>query len=219
MSTDDMDGVRGLQGLLKRLGLIKGTADTVIDYLVHEPAENVLPQVGQHAAGDGNVQVGGDLHVTCDMAPAPAQQAVYIAAVIRQLMETIEPPPRPHPKNLEPYQIDEKLNFNHVRRYRRLIEESSTEFHSVDGAYDALAATSYPSRLVVQRYLRSRYLNIRAETPEATSDVILQTLIAEIKSKVETVRGVPAEWVSPCCDQIVAHAFVECTVLEDPNVG
>lgn len=186
-----------------------------------DPEATVLPRqipLHQHLTGNGNLQVGGDINISVPQ--HRSQQAFYIAKVIQYLADNIEPL-APSNRTLTPFEIVDKITFNGVQRYRRLIEESSTDIHAVEGAYDSLAASSYPrTRTIIQRHLRSKYNSLRAEHHVASSDEILQMILKELKALARNADGLPAEVVDPCCDIIVAHAFVECTILETPpHVG
>jgi hypothetical protein len=128
----------------------------------------------------------------------------------------------PGARVLAPFDIEAKIEHNHVVSHRDyLIRYYSTYGLAVESAYDALAMASYPSeRSSIQRFLRSRYDVLKARLGQASSDHILAQLIDGLKTVAVEVPDVPLEDVEPCCDMIVAHAFVECTVLEAPkNAG
>lgn len=174
----------------------------------------VESRVVQRIEGNQNLQVAGDLSLTIARRPP---QPVYLIAVIRKLEEVLPLPPQGN-KTLISFDIDRKITFNEIERYRNFIQQASTDFYTVDGAYDALAVAAYPTaKIFIQRYLRSQYRNLRAQDPTRSSDEILERLIAELKALARDAEGVPPELISDCCDIIVAHAFVECTVLESPS--
>lgn len=169
----------------------------------------------QSIEGDNNLQVGGDLHVTLPAVRVP--QPVYVVQVIRKLDEVLEQPEQRRREYGKPAEVEEKLSFNHVNGFREFILEYGTYGHAVEGAYRSLGNSDPSIVRRVTAFIRSLYYDIAAESPVPSSDVILRRLIDILRSRVGQVPDVPAEQVDPCCNMLVAHAFVNCTILKHPN--
>lgn len=164
----------------------------------------------QEICGDGNVQVAGNLNVA--LPRATRAQPMHMVRVIRKLDELVDEQARRHYGN--PSEVDEKLEFNGVVAYKPFILEYGTYGHAVEGAYKALNDNDPGIAQRVTRFIRSLYRSLDAQRPPLASDEILRSLINDLYERLGNVPDVPAEEVEPSCNMIVAHAFVNCTVLK-----
>lgn len=165
----------------------------------------------QHITGSNNTQVGGDLNL---VVPKSHALPTSVVKVILKLDEVLDQPNFPRGNNCDPSDIAEKLTYNDVTAFRQFIEEYGSYGYAVEGAYSALQNSDPQIASRVSRYVRSLYIDIAAETPRPGSDAILRRLVDTLRERVGAVADVPAEQVDPCCSMLVAHAFVNCRVLE-----
>lgn len=164
----------------------------------------------QEVHGDGNLVVGRDLTVTL---PRVARALpLHMVRVIRKLDEMVdEQARRDYGK---PSEVEEKLAFNEVVRFKSFILEYGTYGHVVEGAYQALNNSEPGISQRVTRFIRSLYKGIETRKPALSSDDILQQLISTLYERAGDVPDVPAEEIEPSCNMLVAHAFLNCTVLK-----
>lgn len=164
----------------------------------------------QEIHGDGNVQIGGDLNVT--IPTAARAKPLNLLRVIRKLDEIVDADARRAFGN--PSEVQDKLTFNGVTRYRKFIEHYGTYGHAVEGAYAAINNTEPRVAERVTRFIRSLYNDLEEAVPPLSSDEILGQLIHTLYTRLGEVPDVAAEEIEPSCRMLVAHAFISCTVLK-----
>lgn len=164
----------------------------------------------QELHGDGNVQVAGDMNVT--IAAVTRAQPSNLLLVIRKLDEIVDAEARRAFGT--PSEVEEKLTFNGVTRYRKFIEHYGTYGHAVEGAYTALNNTDPKVTGRVTRFIRALYDDLDEAEPPLSSDEILRELIDTLRTRVGEIPGLAAEEIEPSCRMLVAHAFISCTVLK-----
>jgi len=166
----------------------------------------------QSITGDHNLQVAGSLHVVLPLRSVP--QPTSVVLVIRKLDEVLADSGRLRRDYGDPIEIDNKLSLNQVELYRRFILDYGRYGHAVEGAYSALNATDPSVGRRVTGFIRSLYRDIEASEVGLTSDKILRSLIERLRERAGQVPDVPAEQLDPACSILIAHAFVNCTILE-----
>ncbi len=133
-----------------------------------------------------------------------------------------------------PPEIEEKINFNNVIKYRPLIETNYSEngFY-IDAAYEALDFDTPGRKKIFLGFINSLYLTTLGEYQmkyptiaklevirNNADNIIVQvinTLLLRIANNSASIEHISSESVEYNVIAIVCHAFVDCKVLENPN--
>lgn len=133
-----------------------------------------------------------------------------------------------------PPEIEEKLKFNNVVRYRPLIESNFSEnaFY-LDAAYEALDYDTPGRKKQFLRFLNSVYLSVLGEYLEKNAKIdklqtirdnadniivsVINTILMRIVNNNDAIEHISVESIEYNVIAIVCHAFVDCKVLENPN--
>lgn len=189
--------------------------------------------------GNYNQQAGGDITNNHIIYEAPEQiltrlPSLMSAAALR-LAATIQNTPPPPPQTPHPYSINQKIEYNSVRAYRKWIDDYGIYGFAVEAAYNGVDATIPGSRTKILRHIWTKYTDIRTDlvfkhidSIKSQEDEILiirksadsiihevrQIVAQEIKSSPE--QGLVVEDVNFSANAITCHAFIHCHILDRP---
>lgn len=167
----------------------------------------------QRVKGSDNVVSGRDITVVYQAGSGPRPE--YLWKVIDALAKKLDE--EPSARSLHPFDIDEKIQFNRIARFEQHIKDNSEAHWLVEDAYkNAEAAAGTRVRSAIYRFLRNEVSFLKAKTPAATGDDVLERILEKVRDMIGTPESVPAEDVLPCCDMIVVHAFTACVFLRAP---
>lgn len=137
-------------------------------------------------------------------------------------------------KRILPPEIEEKISFNNVIKYKPLIETNFSEngFY-LDTAYDALDYDTPGRKKIFLGYINTLYLSIlgdhlKKNTTAEKFEVVRQnadniiieivnSLLLRVANNSKSIEHISSESIEYNVIAIVCHAFVDCKVLENPN--
>jgi hypothetical protein len=137
-------------------------------------------------------------------------------------------------KRVLPPEIEEKITFNNVIKYKLLIENNFSENgYYLDSAYESLDYDTPGRKKLFLSYINSLYLSVLGEYLKASTSseklevirgnsdniitVVINKLLTKISNNSTGIEHISSESIEYNVIAIVCHAFVDCKVLENPN--
>lgn len=135
--------------------------------------------------------------------------------------------------NLSHPRVNDKIAHNNIKKYRFKIEAIYSEnCFIIESAYENLDSYNPGNKKILLDYINSLYLEILGEISSDVSkskieiinendngDLILEKVLNKLILSVFNLHNdIPKENLVLSLTIIVYHAFVECKILENPNV-
>lgn len=154
--------------------------------------------------------------------------------IVLSLYNSIIEDDKPIGKRNLPPEIEEKMNFNNLIKYRPLVENNFSEngFY-LDTAYNSLDSDTPGRKRMLLNYINMVYLEVlgeyiqkesqksKLEVIRANADniivEIINRLLIRVASNADDIEHIPSESLEYNIIAIVCHAFVDCKILETPN--
>lgn len=129
-----------------------------------------------------------------------------------------------------PSEITKKINYNHLRKKRRIILEYKSYSSQIEKAYKIADERVVNGKQTAMGMLNRMYFealdkfdidlfDIDMDKIRENADDIVDNIIKQLRKFVYKSSNVSVykEQVEIGINVVVAHAFVECLVLENPN--
>lgn len=181
--------------------------------------------------GTGVAVLNGTLNV--NNSPVASKPAA-ISKIVAKICSYVEHEPIDKNNDYAQYEIENKLKYNDVIAYRWLIEEYGEYCHMVDNAYLACSEEKPAVKQQTLNFIKRAYrlkkgeallaygsdINSDLEIICKYSDVIIKSIIDHLEDLLLSSNNCPnedLEQLKLAVQNIVGHAFVECSILEKPE--
>lgn len=182
---------------------------------------------------DNQLSIGanyGDIHIGKGSNPSPSVLGIVINGIVKLNVETIEV----EDENLVPYEVQDKIRHNDLVNYKHLIEDYGVYQNSLDRVYKAIEEYLPTVRYKIKRLINTKYKMIKnqliaAHAQSAGSEIeilrrnsdgiissIIKYLTEELHKSSTLEEGTYREDINTAIEIIVADAFVNCHILENP---
>ena len=193
----------------------------------------------QEIQGNNNQQAQGNInnnfHIHSASERLLTRLPSLMSAAALRLAATIQSTPPPPTKTPYPYAINQKIEYNAVRGYRKWIDDYGTYGYAVDAAYNAVDECTPGAKTRILRNIWTKYTDIRAQLiqnhikPIATQadeiliiqkhadniiHIVSQKILHEIEHSPE--QGLFVEDLNFSANAITCHAFINCHILDRP---
>jgi hypothetical protein len=190
--------------------------------------------VNQTINGDNNTQVIQEIVVNKEYFDSIilGKYPSIIHQVVFRLFEVISSD-LPTNNGVPEYLPEDKIEHNRVLKYKDVIHAYGEYTQFLDSAYDSLESDTPGRRRRFLFYIHSQYLRLvgilRSGDPAKAkidlirdnADRILEDMINVLMISMASDRELPnvtKEELVVCIETIICHAFVECKILENPNL-
>lgn len=132
-----------------------------------------------------------------------------------------------------PFDIEEKIKYNSLRKYRTIVDDYGLYYSACEYAFDTLAGNTKKTKTSLLLWIREKYIFIRNEllkdiaSPEdflpalrENSDIIIDMLkddIVEFLDQHAQDDELSIEDMQYCCPYFLCYAFCSCKILERPD--
>lgn len=130
-------------------------------------------------------------------------------------------------ESLNAFSIEEKINFNDVKRNKYLIEEYKVYYSKINSLYNELEIQGSFKKEKLLRYIKKVYLDVKGKYAEnaidvasvikTNSDNILDDVTNTLLSTVAKSLNIAEEDAILAISIIVVDAFIRCKILEEPK--
>ena len=130
-----------------------------------------------------------------------------------------------------PSSISKKIDHNHLRKKRRIIQQYKSYSSNIEKAYATADRQIINGKQTAMILLNEMYVKalekfeidpffVNIDEIRNHADDIVDNVIKQLRKFVYKSSNVPSfkEQIEIGINVVVAHAFVECLVLENPNV-
>lgn len=185
-----------------------------------------------------STNIGKADNVTINQSAATYQKRPALISKVIKILSTIRPSEEPGGSSaLSTYDIDAKLDHNRVFKYRTLIEEYGEYGQNVIKALSTVDQEKIGSEQKILKLISSFYKESLGELKkyhESTdqerdfiesirehSDQIIEAVInklVDVVNRSSNGSEMAEEDLTLGANYVVAHAFIECKVLERPAI-
>jgi len=139
------------------------------------------------------------------------------------------------PKNYDDYDIEEKIEYNNLKKYKVLVEDYGVYGYIVDSVYSALDMEKPNSKKKFMQFIKLQYKKIlgelllishqkknqseRIDIIREHSDLIMDKVQENLKRTFLESNDndkIFIEELDYCLTLIACHAFIDCKILERP---
>lgn len=117
-----------------------------------------------------------------------------------------------------PFNINDKIIFNDLKRSALLIEDCKIYSSLIDGIYNTFDQLGKNKSLSVLKFIRNHYIKL---SQDYTSDeLFLKTKDALVESiqNSSNFDSIPLDELEFCVTIIVVDAFIRCQIFKNPNI-
>ena len=117
-----------------------------------------------------------------------------------------------------PFNINDKIIFNDLKRSALLIEDCKIYSSLIDGIYNTFDQLGKNKSLSVLKFIRNHYIKL---SQDYTSDeLFLKTKDALVESiqNSSNFDSIPLDELEFCVTIIVVDAFIRCQIFKHPNI-
>ncbi|MCX8650122.1 SMEK domain-containing protein [Gilliamella sp. B2776] len=117
-----------------------------------------------------------------------------------------------------PFNIDDKISFNDLKRSALLVEDYKAYSSLIDGIYNTFDQAGKNKSLSVLRFIRNHY--IRLSQNYANDDLFFRIINELVKSiqNSSNHNSIPLDELEFCVNIIVVDAFIRCQIFQNPNI-
>jgi hypothetical protein len=133
-----------------------------------------------------------------------------------------------------PFRIEEKISYNAVAKYTYLFEGFVANEALLRRIYNVVHETKPLARAMILRLVKHEYRKCKGQLLKGLdgqfesemdcirqhSDFLIETVLGAIGIMLVGINGienVEQEYINECVGIVVADAFFECKILENPN--
>ena len=123
--------------------------------------------------------------------------------------------------NVDPFEIDKKIDFNTLESVKNVIQEYSMYSPKVESKYEAFDKEGVNKSLSVLRAISKIYISEKAKAGAATPDIIfLNTVdqIAKLAKNSINFAPITLELLQMTAEIVTVDAFLRCKIFENPKV-
>ena len=154
------------------------------------------------------------------------KKPTYLNEVINAISDLNLEDPDPSDSPQQPFDVEDKIRHNSVKRNRPLIEECRVFYHRVNSLYQQLEKDGIIKKTSILRNIRLVYLKVKGrymedskdtlQTVQNHADDIFEDTIEELLSLTERA-GFAEEDAVFGVSLIAVDAFIRCKILENPG--
>lgn len=117
-----------------------------------------------------------------------------------------------------PFNIDDKISFNNLKRSALLIEDCKVYSSLMDKIYNTFDQAGKNKSLSVLKFIRDHY--IRLSENYTSDELFLKTRDALVESiqNSSNFDSIPLDELEFCVTIIVVDAFIRCQIFKNPNI-
>ncbi|MDR0394904.1 MAG: hypothetical protein LBH77_07070 [Tannerella sp.] len=122
---------------------------------------------------------------------------------------------------------DDKISFNHIVRYKPIIEEFAPYQVKLNKIYEEIEKEGSTKKELVLYNIKRRYINIKKDYPDMddvrkNADIIFDKIIETIWDNIENAPNKLDEYDQETIDFslmiVIVDAFMRCNILEEPLI-
>lgn len=198
-------------------------------------SERVMLDLHQQADGTGNKQAGRDLvETTVNINSADALEALlsrrptFVAKVITSLAGKLEVSEEKHYADIDPYGIQDKIDFNHIVQYKEIFERYAEFGSIIDEVCDSLDVDTPGIKRKLFEYIKSQYLEQKGVLVKRGENLTehADEIVTMIRDHMRDLAMKDPETGSLCVEDLdlsltalITKAFIDCKLLEHPPAG
>lgn len=115
------------------------------------------------------------------------------------------------------FDIDEKIDFNHLEGKRRLINDYKLYIGKLNAVYGEFVDNATDYSFIILQTLSDMYSDYLGQfESNALFDKIVDNA-RELALKSKSAKDIPVDRVNVCINVIVVDAFIRCRIFEDPE--
>lgn len=194
-----------------------------------------MPDLSQNSSGTGNKQAGRDLvennlhinHINADaLENLLTRRPTLVAKVITSLSGKIEVSDDQRLAGIDPYGIQEKIDFNNVKQYKEIFERYAEFGAVIDSVCDSLDVDAPDIKRKLFEYIKTQYLLEKgillkrglsfADHADDIVTAVRNHMLQLILNDSGTV-GLSTEDIDLSLTALITKAFIDCKVLEHPG--
>ncbi len=181
----------------------------------------------QSINGSHNNQAGRDLTVI-NYGEFVSKHPSIVARVISTLSQVIDHDIVEN-GNLNRYEIDKKIQYNNVIRYKSVIDQYALYGSQIESVCASLDTDKPNSKLRLLKYIESEYLKakgkykgtesgIQSAFSDHSDDIIddVHTAIVSVLDKAEGIDDIDIEDRKVILLILLSNSFIDCKLLEKP---
>lgn len=122
--------------------------------------------------------------------------------------------------NINSFQIEKKIKFNHLNLASVLIEDYKIYFTNLDKKYKEFDKMGVNKSIAVLQAMRKIYINAMAKEKYKNDDQLFLGIIDEVKEivlKSSNFFDIPVEELDICVSILVVDAFIRCKIFKNPE--
>lgn len=185
------------------------------------------------ATGDGSQQAFQDIinNVTNNFNYIQKKLPSYLSQVIYYLDKSIGTNVNFEYPDKTLYEIEEKIKYNHVKKYAEIISEWGVYGAIIDDIYNTLddekpnskekflLSINLTYKKILGNYISKNKGKSKSKILETFSDSIIDDVLSKLEvdiMKSEVTSELTIEDIQICLTVIVCKAFIDCKILEVP---
>lgn len=118
-----------------------------------------------------------------------------------------------------PFNIDDKISFNDLKRSALLIEDYKAYSSLIDKVYSTFDQAGRNKSLSVLGFIRNHYIRL---SQNYTNDDLFFRIIDELVKSIQNSsnhNSIPLDELVFCVNIIVVDAFIRCQIFQNPNIN
>ena len=183
-------------------------------------------KISQKINGDNNVQIAIE-----NFSANVTQISSILAEALPKVSDLLSKQGDDSQNDTLPYEIEDKIEHNHVQTFRSIIDEYGEYGIQIDTIYDEYDDNVPGFKKKVFRYFSTKYAlkkeqllsknngEDQLEVIRSNSDSILRETFNEFRDDLKNSDNlnISIEEIDACALAVVCHAFISCKILEKPK--